>query len=105
MVEDRSKRIHKLKNVVIKDEGQMYPATVSDFSETGMSVRSEQVFPTYKTIELQMKIDGESDAIVLKGSIRWVNEHIKPDKPRFHEMGIGLIDPPKSYLDFIRKID
>ncbi len=103
MVDDRIKRIYTLKNIILKDEDKEYPATVTDFSFKGISVKTEHNLSTYKLIELILTIDEKP--VSIKGSVRWINEHKKENKPRFNEIGISLLNPPKVYLEYIKKID
>ena len=61
-------------NVILRDERVGYTATIKDVSKTGMSVFSDHVFPTYKMIDILIKIGEEP--IQLKGSVRWVKESL-----------------------------
>ena len=101
MVDDRVKRIHKLKDIIIKDEDKEYPATVTNFSIKGVSLRSEHILPTYKMIDLIMTIDGK--VLNIKGSVRWIHEHKRENKAGFNKIGIAFLNPPKEYLEYIKK--
>ena len=85
-------------NVILRDERVGYTATIKDVSRTGMSVFSDHVFPTYKMIDVLIKIGKKP--LQLKGSIRWVKESLPDrDKP-YNEIGISLINPSKEYMDY-----
>jgi Tfp pilus assembly protein PilZ len=85
-------------NVILRDERVGYTATIKDVSRTGMSVYSDHVFPTYKMIDVLIKIGKKP--IQLKGSIRWVKESLpEKDKP-YNEIGISLINPSQEYMDY-----
>lgn len=103
MVDDRVNRIYTLKNIIIKDMDKEYPATITDFSIKGISIITEQILPTYKMVDLILIIEGKT--VNLEGSVRWIHENKKETKPRFNEIGIALLNPPKEYLEYIKKID
>ena len=85
-------------NVILRDERVGHTATIKDVSRTGMSVYSDHVFPTYKMIDVLIKIGKKP--IQLKGSIRWVKESLpEKDKP-YNEIGISLINPSQEYMDY-----
>jgi Tfp pilus assembly protein PilZ len=85
-------------NIILRDERVGYTATIKDVSRTGMSVFSDHIFPTYKMIDVLIKIGKQP--IQLKGSVRWVKESL-PDRGKpYHEIGISLIDPSREYLDY-----
>jgi Tfp pilus assembly protein PilZ len=85
-------------NVILRDERVGYTATIKDVSRNGMSVYSDHVFPTYKMIDVLIKIGKKP--IQLKGSIRWVKESLpEKDKP-YNEIGISLINPSQEYMDY-----
>ena len=98
-MKDRKRiKIDDIHNVIIRDEKIGFTATIKDVSRTGMSVLCERVFPTYKIIDILIKI-GEKP-LQLKGSIRWVKEAPPDQKEKFNEIGIALINPPEDFIKF-----
>lgn len=85
-------------NVILRDERVGYTATIKDVSENGMSVLSDHVFPTYKIIDILIKI-GERP-VQMKGSIRWTKESLPDEENKYNEIGIALINPPATYLKY-----
>lgn len=97
----RSKRFYGLKNATIADGKEKYPVILTSISKKGISVMSEKVFPTFKEIRIEMELDGKN--VVVKGSIRWVNEQpTKPESP-LKEIGISIFNPPQAFLDYLGK--
>ena len=98
-MKDRENRKFKNIRVILKDGDQSFPGTIINFSKTGMSIRTDHVFPTFKVIDIGIKI-GEK-LIPLKGSVRWVKEGLaSPDDPRGEriQVGVSLCNPPLEYL-------
>jgi hypothetical protein len=95
--EDRKKKTFRIK---LKDGDHTYTGIVTNISKTGMSVKTNQVLPTFKAIEVLVKIDQK--LLSLKGSIRWVREGLAPEEPGEeqykNEIGIALLNPPAEYL-------
>lgn len=85
-------------NVILRDERLGYTATIKDVSENGMSVLSEHVFPTYKIIDILIKIGDKP--VQLKGSIRWIKETLPDEDKNYNEIGIALLNPPAAYLKY-----
>lgn len=93
-------RIKKFFKIKIKDEETIYPAAITSMSKTGMSIKTAHVLPTYKIIEIMVKINDK--IIPLNGSVRWVwepsdKDSVQPTK-RDNEIGIALQNPPPEYL-------
>ncbi len=88
-------RLKKSLRVVLKDGDQTYPAIITSISKTGMSVKVNIVFPTFKEIDVVVK--AEQKMLELKGSVRWVNAAPKDSEEQLHETGIGLHTPPEEY--------
>ncbi len=103
MDDRKEKRVQQTTEIKIKDGDQIINADLVDISKKGMSVKTENVFPTYKVIDILIKI--REKAIHLKGSVRWVNEKIDKDKDKPNEIGILLIHPPQEYLDYFDELD
>ena len=103
MKDRKRKKVQDVQNIVIRDERVGYTATIKDVSRNGMSVLSDHVFPTYKMIDILIKI-GEKP-IQLKGSVRWVKEALPNHKDKFNEIGIALIEPPEEYLKFFNFVE
>jgi len=85
-------------NVILRDERFGYTATIKDISRTGMSVLSEHVFPTYKMIDVLIKIGKKP--IQLMGSVRWIKESLPDKDQKYNEIGIALVNPSKEYLKY-----
>lgn len=99
----RSKRFYGLKNANIIDGEDRYPVILTSISKKGISVMSEKSFPTFKEVKIEMELMGEK--ILISGSIRWVNEQpTKPESP-LKEIGLSIINPPDSYIDYIGKME
>jgi Tfp pilus assembly protein PilZ len=94
----REGRINKSIKIVLKDGEESYPGTITNFSKTGMSIKTDRVFPTYRVISVIVKIGQE--VIPLKGSVRWVIEAAKDSEDKQNEMGLLLHNPPPEYLEY-----
>jgi len=94
----KESRLKKIFRIKLKDEADTYPAVVTSISKTGLSVTTPHVFPTYKVIDVLVKI-GEK-VIPIKGSIRWVQEAPPGSEKREDgtTIGISLQNPPEEYL-------
>jgi Tfp pilus assembly protein PilZ len=102
-MEDRKeKRVYGIKSVTIKDEDKTISAVIKDMSKKGISIKSEHVFPTYKVIDIILKINEKT--LNLKGSVRWVNEHPDKTRSKLKEIGISIINPTAEYLQYIKKL-
>ena len=88
----------EVQNIILRDKKIGYTATIIDVSSNGMSVKSDHVFPTYKEIDILMKIDEKP--IQLKGSIRWVKEPLPHQKEKLNEIGIAILNPPEEFLQY-----
>ncbi len=87
--------------VILIDDNNHFPAIILDVSESGMSVHCTHVFPTFKEIGILFNFNRHK--VELKGSVRWVNEHVGRYKGKMKEIGISLPHPPAEYLDFVRE--
>ncbi len=92
--EDREKKQIRVR---LKDEDATYPATVTGISKKGMSVKTSQVFPTFKVLDVLVKI--AHSMIPIKGSVRWVNELPGSEENERYEIGISLQNPPPEYVN------
>ncbi len=100
-------RIKKNIRVKLKDENGTFSAKITSISRTGMSVKTPHVFPTFKVIDVLVKIGKE--LIPIKGSVRWVHESTETDTgtatdagtdaDEENEIGIALQNPPDQYTD------
>jgi Tfp pilus assembly protein PilZ len=98
-MKDRDRKKPKdILNVILRDERVGYTATIRDVSEKGISVLSDHVFPTYKIIDILIKIGDKP--IQMKGSIRWIKETLPSEENQYNEIGISLINPPTAYLKY-----
>jgi hypothetical protein len=95
--EPRTKKTFRVKVV---DGDNAYPGIVTNFSKTGMSIRTSHVFPTFKVIEVLVKIGQK--VVPIKGSVRWVREDCEPENQDEdqckNEIGIAFQNPPPEYL-------
>ncbi len=91
--EPREKKSIKVR---IKDEDGIYPASVITISKTGISVRTNQVFPAYKMVDILVKV--AQQLIPIRGSVRWVNEIPGTDGEKLYEVGFLLKSPPPEYV-------
>jgi len=98
MKERKRKKLTDVQNIILRDKRVGYTATIIDISSSGLSVKTDHVFPTYKEIDILMKIDNKP--IQLKGSIRWVKEPLPNQKEKLNETGIAIIDPPEEFLQY-----
>ena len=94
----REGRINKDIRIILKDGEESYPGIVTNFSKTGMSVKTDRVFPTYKVIQVCVKIGQK--VVPIKGSVRWVHEGDKDSEDKQNEMGLLLYNPPPEYLAY-----
>lgn len=91
--EPREKRNIKIR---IKDEEGVYPASVITISKTGISVKTCQIFPAYKVVDILVKI--AQQLIPIKASVRWVNEVPGAANDERYEIGFLLQSPPSEYV-------
>lgn len=96
MTDGREFREKKNFRIKLQDDTGSYPGIITTISRSGMSVKTEHVFPTFKVIDVIVKI-GES-MVPIKGSVRWVHEAPHEAGERMNEMGISLQSPPYEYV-------
>lgn len=94
-MKEREARIKKDVRIVLKDGIDTCNGTITNFSKTGLSIKTDHVFPTYKVIDILVKIGNQ--VIPLQGSVRWVKESPKESADRFNEIGVLLPNPPPEY--------
>jgi len=87
--------------IILIDDNTHFPAVLIDVSESGMSVKCAHVFPTFKEIGILLNFEGYK--LEMKGSVRWVNEHVGRYKDRMKEIGISIPNPPAEYHTFVRE--
>lgn len=92
----KESRIKKTIRVRIKDGEDVYPATVTSISKYGMALKTSNVFPTYKLIDILVKLAEEMKPI--KASVRWVNESSQRPADEKYEIGFSLKNPPTEYM-------
>ena len=85
--------------VILIDGNTHFPAILLDVSNTGMSVKCTHVFPTFKEIGILLHVDHHK--LEMRGSVRWVNEHVGRYKDKMKEIGISIPHPPADYLTFV----
>ena len=95
-------RLYGIKDLIIKDEGEEFSAILTSISKTGISVITDNTFPTYKEIEVKFRI-GE-DSLTMKGSVRWVMDHKGEPGSNLKEIGILFIEPPPEYTAYLDNI-
>lgn len=98
----KEKRVPGKTEIQVRDGEKTYPAVLSDMSKKGLSIRTEHVLPCYKVIDLIIEINNKP--IKINGSVRWVNENLENPDEDLNEIGILLINPPKEYLDYLKKL-
>lgn len=98
MTDGRELRKKRNIRVKLKDESGSYPGIITSISKTGMSIKTGHVFPTFKAIDILVKIGNEM--VQLKGSVRWVHEHPFDAKDNLNEMGVSLHSPPLEYMRY-----
>jgi Tfp pilus assembly protein PilZ len=94
----REGRINKNIRIMLKDGEESYSGKITNFSKTGMSIKTDRVFPTYKVIDICVKIGRK--IVPIKASVRWVNEFPADSKEHQKEMGVLLQNPPPEYLEY-----
>lgn len=92
---DREKRMKASQRIMIQDDDSNYPASIITISKTGMSVKTKHMFPTYKVVDVVVKI--AKKFIQIKASIRWVNECSDDKGNKWFEIGLSLPNPPPEY--------
>lgn|GEM_PF-1068907 len=98
----KEERLYGIKDLIIRDEGKEFNAILTSISKTGVSVIVDNIFPTYK--EIEVKIGIEDGHITLGGSIRWVNDHKGEAGANLKEVGILFLDPPHEYIEYLDKL-
>jgi len=104
MAERKEERLKKNIRVKLKDDTGTYDGMITSLSKSGMRIKTEHVFPTYKIIDILVKI-GEK-MVQLRGSVRWVFEPtIDPDddadfdpEGQMYQIGVSLHNPPPEYV-------
>ena len=105
MAERKETRLKKNIRVKLKDDTGTYDGMITSLSKSGMRIKTEHVFPTYKAIDILVKI-GEK-MVQLGGSVRWVYEpSIDPDDDadvdpgdKMYQIGVSLHNPPPEYME------
>ncbi len=87
--------------VILIDDNTHFPAVLVDVSESGMSVKCTHVFPTFKEIGIFFNYNHHK--LEMKGSVRWINEHVGRYRDKMKEIGLLILNPPEEYLDFVRE--
>lgn len=95
MMNRKEERIKANHRIVLKDGDMNFPAYITTISRAGMSVRTEHIFPTYKSIDILVRI--EQQVFSLKASVRWVNEAPGDTDDSLNEIGLALLNPPEEY--------
>lgn len=99
----RKEERHKLDQVdqrgisltVHKDERTSLPASLVEFSKSGLKVQTSQSFPAGATLGLSMEIPGMTErAVSFKGKVRWCKE--EPDPRGRYAIGLHLIEGPEG---------
>ncbi|MEN8154259.1 MAG: PilZ domain-containing protein [Acidobacteriota bacterium] len=98
----REERVYGLKNLIIRSEDKEFSAVMTSISKTGVSVIIDTVLPTYKEILMDFEI--ENNKINVKGSVRWVNDHMAEPGSNLKEIGILFLNPPDNFIEYLDKI-
>lgn len=93
----KEERLPELTRCEIKSGDEKISAVVTTISRTGLSFKSDKILPTFRVIDIGLYFGKKT--IHLKGSVRWVNEQIRENKPNFHEIGVAILNPPEDYLN------
>ncbi|NIM17965.1 MAG: hypothetical protein GTO45_38720 [Candidatus Aminicenantes bacterium] len=95
--EPRTKKTFRVKVV---EGDNAYPGIVTNCSKSGMSIKTDHVFPTFKVVDVLVKIGQK--LVPIKGSVRWVHEGVEPENPDEdqykNEIGVAFQNPPPEYL-------
>ncbi len=99
MTERKDTRLKKEIRVKLKDDTGTYDGMITTVSKRGMSVKTDHVFPTYKVIDVLVKIGDKM--IQLSGSVRWVHDQLTDPccEEGLNLVGIALHNPPPEYLE------
>lgn len=95
----KEKRIRENRKAHLVDRDKTYNVQVTDISTHGMAVKTDAVIPTFKEIDVILKLNGRE--LQLKGSVRWTNEHIRNPEIKMKEVGISLRSSPLEYVDYV----
>ena len=99
----KRKKIRKIKRrpITFSDGNVEYPGTSSDFSSTGLFIRTRRACRPGTSLSMVLEV-GENRSIDLKGI---VVRAIKTGSIVFKNgMGIQLTDIPQDYEDFIAEL-
>ncbi len=100
-MKERNERIKKNIRVLLNDGEGSYSGIIANFSRTGMSIKTDHIFPTFKLMDICVKIGQK--VVPIKGSVRWVKESVgEPEEPR-HLVGISLVNPSPEYLKYFEQ--
>lgn len=94
-MKEREQRIKKDIRIVLKDGETSCHGTIINFSKNGMSIKTEGVFPTYKVIDIIVKIG--SQVVPIQASVRWVKESPADSEETYNEVGLSMPNPPPEY--------
>lgn len=95
-------RIKNNIRILVKDENNKCSANVTSVSKSGMSIKADYIFPTYKLLSVIIKIDEK--VIPIKGSVRWVYEPPDDAEDKQYRMGLSLHNPPPEYIELFEKM-
>ncbi|MCP5108490.1 MAG: PilZ domain-containing protein [bacterium] len=95
-MKDRAARIKKNQRIVLKDGDDSHTGIITTLSKTGMSIKTEHVFHTFKVVDILVKIGQK--VVPIKASIRWVNEAAGEEDDNWNEIGVSLQNPPPEYV-------
>ena len=96
-MKDRETRMKANQRIIIKDGSSSYSAAISTISKTGMSIKTDHTFPTYKVVDVVVKI--AKKFVQIKASVRWVHEFSDDDGGKWYEIGLSLPNPPAEYTE------
>jgi Tfp pilus assembly protein PilZ len=96
-MKDRETRVKANQRIIIKDGSSSYSAAITTISKTGMSIKADHAFPTYKVIDVVVKI--AKKFVQIKASVRWVHECSDDSGGKWYEIGLSLPNPPPEYTE------
>jgi Tfp pilus assembly protein PilZ len=96
-MKERETRAKANQRVIIKDGSSSYSAAITTISKSGMSIKTDHSFPTYKVIDVVVKI--AKKVIQIKASVRWVHEFNDDAGDKWYEIGLSLPNPPQEYAE------
>jgi Tfp pilus assembly protein PilZ len=102
MIGRKEPRFIDKRNIILRDRNRSFPAMMINASHSGLAVKSEYVFPTYKEIDILINLNEK--IITLKGCIRWIMAAKHHQENNFKQIGILLRSYPPEFSAYIDSI-